>query len=301
MSISEEPTYNIKSVSNQTGIPATTLRAWERRYGVLQPSRTSGNYRLYSDRDVMELNWLKNQLSSGLSISRAVAALEQRRQVQAEGDLAQPLTNQDWLELRKALYATFINHDEQTARDVLEQAHPLEAACTQLITPVLAQIWQGWHDGRVSIATEHFASHILMGRLFAIFDDLPKHTGDLVLAGCAPGELHQIGSLMLAVILRERGMNVRYLGANLPLTEWTDAIAQHKPAVIAISCSKIENGHELLMLLPFRGPARKYQPKLVLGGMAFAGFAQTYADNPHVFVEQTVVDGVNRIENIIHN
>src|SRR5271165_2553553 len=77
---SDDPVYNMKAVTQRTGIPAATLRAWERRYHALAPCRTDGNYRLYSERDIATLRWLKFQLDAGLSISRAVVLLERMRE-----------------------------------------------------------------------------------------------------------------------------------------------------------------------------------------------------------------------------
>src|SRR5512142_1560167 len=71
----DEPTYNMKAVEQQTGISAATLRAWERRYALVEPKRTASGYRLYSDRDVALLRWVRQQMDEGLTISRVVAML----------------------------------------------------------------------------------------------------------------------------------------------------------------------------------------------------------------------------------
>ena len=75
---SEAPAFNLKAVVRETGLKPDTIRAWERRYGVLSPGRSNGGYRLYSERDIATLRWLKNQVDAGVSISRAVALLEIR-------------------------------------------------------------------------------------------------------------------------------------------------------------------------------------------------------------------------------
>lgn len=297
MITSDEPIYNIKSVAQKTGIASTTLRAWERRYAVLKPGRTSGNYRLYSEKDVADLRWLRNQVEGGLSISRAVAALEQARQRKA--DAAAPLSDEAWRGLVAQLHHALLSHDEQAASEILAGAHPLGDACTRLITPALVQIGQGWHDGKVSIETEHFASQFLMGHLFGAFNALPHADGKLVVAGCAPKEFHQIGSLMLAVLLRNEGVNVRYLGADVPLEEWNDIIRTRHPAVVALSCSNTQFGHKLLMSLPFAEKNSHKHPKVVFGGMAFAGFANSYPDKPNIYVEQTLEDGLSRIMQLL--
>lgn len=298
MILSDDPVYSIKSVVQKTGLASTTLRAWERRYAVLKPGRTSGNYRLYSERDVADLCWLKDQTEGGLSISRAVAALEQARQRMAAAPA--PLEADEWQRLTAQLYGALLNHNETAAYDILAQAHPLEDACLRLITPVLIQIGQGWHDGKVSIADEHFASQFLMGWLFATFNDLSPVIGPLVVAGCAPNELHQIGSLMLATILRQRGVNVRYLGADLPLDGWINTIVRDRPVVIAISCSQMAYGHTILRALPLEdNQIRGYHPKVVLGGMAFANLAGIHPVYPNVYVEPNLLDGIERIKGLL--
>ncbi|GCE26081.1 MerR family transcriptional regulator [Dictyobacter alpinus] len=70
---SEQPAFNTKAVVQQTGVPAPTLRAWERRYSLLVPERANNAYRLYSERDIALIRWLKERVDSGVSISHAVA------------------------------------------------------------------------------------------------------------------------------------------------------------------------------------------------------------------------------------
>ena len=72
----DEPKYPVKRVSDLTGILPVTLRAWERRYGILKPKRDENRYRLYSDRDLAILRWLINKKNSGVSISTAAANLQ---------------------------------------------------------------------------------------------------------------------------------------------------------------------------------------------------------------------------------
>ena len=70
---SDYPLYNTKAVVQQTGIPAPTLRAWERRYTFLLPGRADNSYRRYSERDIVVIRWLKERVDSGMSISQAIA------------------------------------------------------------------------------------------------------------------------------------------------------------------------------------------------------------------------------------
>src|SRR3989304_5896469 len=83
-SYDDTPVYTIKTVVQQTGITPATLRDWERRYGVLSPGRSDGGYRLYSERDIARLRWLKSQVDAGVSISSAVVLLELQHQTGQE-------------------------------------------------------------------------------------------------------------------------------------------------------------------------------------------------------------------------
>lgn len=83
---SNTPMYNTKAVVQQTGIPAPTLRAWERRYALISPERAENDYRLYSERDIALIRWLKERIESGMSISQAVALYRHRNQEQQNHD-----------------------------------------------------------------------------------------------------------------------------------------------------------------------------------------------------------------------
>ncbi|NJL05538.1 MAG: MerR family transcriptional regulator, partial [Chloroflexaceae bacterium] len=72
---SDIPIYNTKAVSQETGVPADTFRAWERRYGVPRPHRTEGGHRLYSERDIAVIRWLRDRTAEGMTISQAVALM----------------------------------------------------------------------------------------------------------------------------------------------------------------------------------------------------------------------------------
>jgi len=270
-----EPAYNMKAVSQRTGIPAPTLRAWERRHKALAPGRSRGNYRLYSERDIAILLWLDAKTKTGLSISRAVVLLE--RILSGSDSSPAPELALDRLQNLPRLSAVLKDGlcamDEGAAGAVLAEAfalYPIEDVCEGVIAPALAQIGDDWHAGRVSIVTEHFATSYLLGRLLALLTAQPIGEGPLILLGCAPGERHEIGVLMLALMLRRAGHSVRYLGGDVPLPDWARAIRELQPGVVAISAMTAQSA-ELLVgledLLAGLSPAR--QPRIVLGGVGF--------------------------------
>ena len=169
--ISNEPTYNAKAVTMQTGVTPATLRAWERRYGILLPDRTAGGHRLYSARDIAAIKWLKEHIQQGMSISRASALLQKQLyitaappQVSVLTEIPQPSRSVDTI--KTDLYEALVEYDELTADEILSEAyslHPIETVCTAVIEPVLVKLGNAWVAGQISISTEHFATTICGG------------------------------------------------------------------------------------------------------------------------------------------
>ncbi len=334
---SDDPIYNMKAVTQRTGIPAATLRAWERRYKVLEPSRTEGNYRLYSDRDIAILIWLKAQLDAGLSISRAVALLERLR---ADMDMKAPsaaggvppgvvpsgiaisatpqtsraahalhtwmnkpdaATAETWDRLKAALHAALTRMDEQVAGVTLAESfalYPVETVCMHIITPCMVAIGQDWFDGKISVVTEHFATAYLMGRLLALLNAQPVHQGSLALIGCAPTERHEIGAVMVALLLRRAGYNVRYLGSDIPLVELARAVRELKPRVLAVSAMMSESA-QFLLDLPRHLVHEASHTRLVFGGRAFSINHDLAAQLDGSIVATDIVDGIAQIEQLL--
>lgn len=283
----DDPIFNMKAVTQRTGIPAATLRAWERRYHVLAPRRSNGNYRLYSERDIAILGWLQAQLDAGLSISRAVALLEHLREHDPEATLPAVYSNlgepqppvshsvtsgaANWEQLQMALMDALTSMDEQRSGEVLAEAFALytvEDTCAYLIAPMLVKIGEAWFQQRISVAHEHFASAYLLARLMALFNSAHLSAGPLILVGCAPTEHHELGALMLALLLRRAGHNVCYLGNDLPLADLIKTIRERRPRIVAISAVMSQALPPLVELAALL-QANNIRPRLVFGGQAF--------------------------------
>ena len=276
--ISDDPKFTIKKVSAQTGIRTVTLRAWERRYGVLNPQRAGNRYRLYSERDVAILFWLKSQQDKGLSISAAAAELDKMRESGkwaeaipvrvathgADAKSMQIYTSQ--------LYQALIKHDEVRANEVFQQVQGilnLKALLYSVLTPCLVEIGEGWYRGDLSITTEHFASAFLRGKLLAMLQAaLPTRRGPALLIGGAPGEQHEIGALMMAVLLRSQGYPVEFLGPDVPLEDLAEYARHEKPAMVILSATTAPAALELRQMQGLLNRLRP-APIFAYGGRAF--------------------------------
>ena len=201
---------NIAAVAQRTGIGADTLRKWERRYGVLRPSRTAGGQRRYDERDVARVEWLRDRLAEGFRIGEAAALLE-TDDANAESSTAG---------LRDAVVAAVAATDTRRLAALVEQSFTLydvETAVEEVVAPALRLVGDRWQSGPACIAEERLLSEVVLGRLRTLLGDgRPAVRGTAVLA-CAPGEHHELGLLALAVLLQADGWLAVYLGADTPL------------------------------------------------------------------------------------
>jgi len=239
MPISQTPAYNLKVVLKETGLTADALRAWERRYGLPMPGRTSGGHRLYSHYDIETIKWLIARQSEGLSISHAVEMWKE--QIASGTDplaasvstgLFQPVyiaPGNNLNAIRSHWLAACQNFDETDAEQALNQAFalfPLEAVCTEVLQRGLAEIGMQWYENKSSVQQEHFASALAMRRLDALVSAAPSPTREqTILVGCPVNEWHTFTLLLLTLLLRRRGFNVIYLGANVPESQFEETIS----------------------------------------------------------------------------
>jgi len=267
--------YNTAAVVQRTGVPATTFRAWERRYGYPKPDRDAGGQRLYSERDIEAIRWLSVQTAHGVAISRAVAMLRSGYAAAEHPGPPSRLTPaaRSFAAVRADLLRALLDLDIGQPESVLAEAFALfsvEDVCLQVIEPLLVEVGDRWHAGELSVADEHYISSFFRARLFALLNVyLRRDGGPLVFTACAPGEWHEVGILLVSLFLARRGIAVRYLGPSLPLEDLAKAVAQHHPAVVALSAQSDETARNL------RGASRLLMvgspphPHLAFGGQAF--------------------------------
>ena len=360
------PIFNTKAVVQLTSVPAPTLRAWERRYTILSPERAGNDYRLYSERDVATIRWLKERVDAGMSISQAIALLrhlsaEYQQLREAEHTAARdeaafhvtlpppasapdavfplhelpaefeqqerPLENgiakgneplppaalEHWPQLEqsheelpyvrypatlnmqttlKYLLNAFNALDETTAKALLASmlaVYPVEQVCAELIAPTLWEIGRMWQEGELTVAVEHFASGIFRGFLTNLLYVTPVlNSGPLVLACCAPGEAHELATLMLALVLRRAGVRVAYLGQSIEIEGLLHIIRHRAPTLVCVSltmpaylASLIDLGRHIQEL---PGP----RPSLVFGGQVFTQYAHLIAQVPGTYLSGDV-------------
>ncbi|MCR2804279.1 MerR family transcriptional regulator [Paenibacillus soyae] len=265
----------MKKASEMLGIPAVTLRAWETRYGVVDPSRTEGGHRLYSEADIRLLRALKERLDSGLKIGDAVRMMKMEAPAQAKsshaGDVGKPHLGTPE-EIADRLYEKLIalqwNFAHETIDSLLVMYH-YEHVFHHVFIPILFRLGEEWEAGSITVAQEHFASQLLLQRIMQFFRMLPVDPRlPRAIALCPEGELHHIGLLLFALFLRKKGMDVIYLGAHTPLATIIPLIKENNIEIIAVSVTHFHHGKGMESWIKY---CRTEMPDLtfVLGGKGF--------------------------------
>ena len=283
MTNDEMPVYNLKAVVQETGLKPDTLRAWERRYSLPEPNRTSGGHRLYSQQDINTLKWLLARQEEGLSIR----AVNLWRSLKSEGrdplqvtplghgeevQLAYPTIESDntIVELRRAWVKACTAFDERKAEMVLNQAfsyYAPEIVCFELLQKALAEIGSGWYEGAVTVQQEHFASALAERRLNSLLSASPAPTrSGRVIVGCAPGDIHTFSTLLVTYLLRRRGWDVIYLGADVPINRLQEAIETTRPNLVVFSAQLLDTAATLLDVATYM---RDIDVPLAYGGYVF--------------------------------
>ncbi len=301
------PVYNIKAVANLVGLLPVTLRAWERRYGLPLPQRGDQGYRMYSEYDLHLLNWIKSQLESGLSISRAVEYLNDLRAAGKDPILEQPLLlsqpSVSTGHLATSFQQALEHFNDQSAAEILRRAfaiHSVDSVLLDVIQPTLVQLGEAWHRGELPITTEHFATQFCMQHLNSLLSSSaqPSRPG-VIVAACAPGETHEIGLLSLVVMLRWRGWDVKYLGPNLKLDRMAEALTPLRPKILLFSATLPENAKNLHPLEKLLKHFSLPPPLVILGGQAFE--RTRLPDNiPAVYLNVSPSAAVEAIEKFMH-
>ena len=251
--------FNIAALSRRTGVAPDTLRKWEQRYGVLRPVRTAGGQRRYSEMDVQRVEWLRDRIRDGWRIGEAARIIDEA----TSAALAEPG------DLRDALIAAIEENDPRTVSATLDQTFavlPLEVALTEVVTPALRWTGEAWHRGELSVAQEHAITAKVRAHLGKLISEGRGGVRGSAVLACAPGEHHDIGLLMLAVMLRADGWRVEFLGADTPVDAAVAFAERIGAGMLCFSASRGESVEVLRATPP--AAAAPGRMTIVVGGAA---------------------------------
>ncbi|HEX5971853.1 MAG TPA: cobalamin-dependent protein [Gemmatimonadaceae bacterium] len=274
--------YPMRVVMSRTGLTADVLRAWERRYGAVQPYRSPAGQRLYSDRDVERLLLLRRATVDGHSIG-AIATLDDRALeallARSPATEAAPPHAELTALLREAMHAT--ERLDASALEAILRRATMALGATPFVDDFaprfLVEVGDRWHAGTVGVAHEHLATSLVRRALdrvieaFAVSPRAPR----LVVATPA-GEQHELGAMLVAAAAAQEGWRVVYLGASLPAAEIAAAAQEVHARAVALSLVAAQ-GHQVVAELRATARALPEGTTLLVGGRT----AACVADETH--------------------
>jgi len=237
----------IGELSRRLGVSDHVLRAWESRYGLLQPLRSAGGFRLYSEADESRIRRMQAHLAHGLSAAEAAqAVLAEDSRTQADHGRAAaprrvtPVAGELSSDLRQALDA----FDEPAAQAVLDRLMSdlsLMAVLRDVVLPYLTELGERWERGTASVAQEHFASNLIRGRLAGLSRGWGNGHGPRAVLACPPGELHDLALMVFGIVLNRNGWRIDFLGMNTPVEELTRTVDARRPDLVVLAATLPEN------------------------------------------------------------
>ena len=239
----DSPTGHLRigELSRRVGVSPELLRAWERRYRLMEPTRSAGGFRLYSDADELRVRRMQAHLELGLSAAQAAEAARTGVELLPEPDESAALVGTEMVD---KLLDAIERYDEQAANAVLDRALAAlttEAVLVDIVIPTLRAVGERWVEGTLAIAQEHFAVHLLRGRLLGLARGWGLGIGPLALLACPSGEQHDLPLLLFGISLRSAGWRIAFLGADTPIETIERAAAELQPDAVVLSAAAPEH------------------------------------------------------------
>jgi DNA-binding transcriptional MerR regulator len=269
--------YSIKAVSHATGLTVETLRAWERRYGVIRPQRDATGRRVYAASDVARLRRLREATERGHPISRiaSLTDIELARLLSDVPERQNRAAANAFVRRMVDAAANFKPIDCEQALTLAISLLPAAQLVEEVLEPVLREVGERWHSGEFSIAQERLVSACVRRQVALVLDSYERLArGPAIVFATLPGERHELGLLMSALIAATRGLRCHYLGPDLPASDLVHYVLRVDAAVAAISVVLGANlrvlHDDLDTLATGLGPSRQ----VWIGGASAAGLSR---------------------------
>ena len=238
--------YSIKAVSQATGLSIETLRAWERRYQIVAPTRDGNGRRAYQSGDVIRLRKLREATEKGHPISRLARLAEaELDQILGPGAAGSP-GGSPQQSLGAQIIAAAADYRPEDCDRLLAMALallPVSQVVIDVLAPALVEVGDRWHRGQFSIAQERIVSSAVRKQLSSVLDTYSRiATGPLMVLSTPAGERHELGILMCALLAASRNIRCHYLGADLPAEDLATYAMRVRADVLALSVVSGANG-----------------------------------------------------------
>jgi DNA-binding transcriptional MerR regulator len=237
----------IGELARRTGASPELLRAWERRYGLLRPTRSQGGFRLYTAADEERIRRMKEYLARGVAAAEAARLAADAETPRSSADTTTPAipapettaaAPPPLQAAARELAGALDRFDEEQTHAVLDRllaAYRIETILRDLLVPYLHNLGERWAGGEVSVAQEHFASNLLRGRLLGLARGWGQGHGPTAVLACLPGEQHDLGLIAFGITLYRRGWRIIYLGPDTPIATIGQATERIAPDLVVLA------------------------------------------------------------------
>lgn len=277
--------FTIETVSKMTGIPAPSLRNWEKRYGFPTPERTSGGHRYYTAIDVEFLKKAVQWIEEGQSLNEIARVYrEENTDTESVTEVPKLAVTDDVTYRVRLIYEALLNFDQMATLQhyaTLSAKLSVEQLFDRVFESILKQIRQDWVSGKISAAQEHFAKAFIRLKLSTFLSlDFPPTQTPRILVTTLPEERHEGWLMLSAAHLKFRGYPVFYFGTELPISDLKSVIKELKPDVICLSYLSVEQlNRDLKGLSQLKVP-------VCIGGLAASDPQFAAQSNSNVFLCQ---------------
>ena len=234
----EAPFITIDELSRRVGVSEFLLRAWELRYGLINPARMEGDIGLYAIDDEVRILSMLAYIAQGLSPELAAQASITNFVVE-NSEVSK--ANSEKMNFDKAyllLRDSLDNFEEAAAQMILDgffADFSLENVFRDVLLPYLHEMGIRWEQESLSVGQEHFASNIFRGRLSELARGWADGDGPTAILACPPGEIHEFALMMAGIMLHRSGWRIRYLGSNTPIGVVIDLVEKIRPELVLLS------------------------------------------------------------------
>jgi DNA-binding transcriptional MerR regulator len=243
-SLEQAGELRIGELSRRVGVSDHVLRAWESRYGLLSPKRSSGGFRLYTEGDEHRVRRMQLHMTRGLSAAEAARAAIAEVPTSADaGDGVAGLGAHDLDGLAASLRRALDDFDEGAAQLVLDRLlsdFTLTTTLRDVVVPYLRGLGERWARGEITIAHEHFASNVIRGRLLGLARGWGDGQGPLAIVACPPDELHDLPLLIFGIVLNRSGWRIGYFGASTPVGELVRIVDRLRPELVVVAATSTD-------------------------------------------------------------
>ncbi|HUQ77294.1 MAG TPA: MerR family transcriptional regulator [Patescibacteria group bacterium] len=316
--------YTIKEAAARSGVSVPVLRAWERRYRIVEPARTAAGYRLYDDEALERIRTMRRLVGGGWTPSTAASAIlsddplalaagRPPTNAQRGVDPAPPDVGGDLIE---AFVAAAVALDVDAIEVVLDRMlgeGSFERVADTVLLPALTAVGDAWADGRLGVAGEHAASHAALRRLAAAYQAAGRQAprDGAILVGLPPTVRHELGALAFSTAARRAMLPVLYLGPDLPVEDWVASatatraraavigvvtVADVRPAVEVGAALRAANPD---LMIAFGGRSAGRAGEVLAADPRFLAGSSGRRSDPPVILPEPLRDAVRTVEDAL--